>query len=491
MRLSWPVRLLLVLAVLLGLIALAGGAVSVAGSLAEIWDRLRAGPVVVFWGLLAFLAALAGLAGWVVWRLLVPRRRRRPVPPPVDEAGLLRRLEAGREAGVDVAAAERELAELARRREAGRLYLCLMGEVSTGKSTLVRALVPGSAVEVGVEGGTTREIRHYRWTTPGGDEVLLADVPGTGDEAVMSDAAMEEAVRAHVVVYVSDGDLSRSQYEDLEALAALGKPLVLALNKADHYEQDALETLVARLRARLDEAGAGPGAEVATVSARGAARLREVEGGGGRELETPDVSALRRAIQRQVDRSPEALEASRDTAVFRLVAHRLEAAEAARRDAEAAGIVRGYTRKAVIGALAAVTPGMDVVIQGALGTGMVRGLCRVYQVPASDIEIGRLLELSQSYVGRTLPILLAVAGNALKAFPGAGTIAGGLTHAVAYGLIFDALGRGLMGSLAEGGELRPAAAARRFRESLGEDLRSRTVRIARLALEADRSRDRD
>ena len=56
--------------------------------------------------------------------------------------------------------------------------------------------------------------------------------------------------------------------------------------------------------------------------------------------------------------------------------------------------------------------------------------------------------------------LLAVAGNALKAFPGVGTIAGGLTHAVAYGLIFDALGNGLRSSLDEGGALRPAAAAR-------------------------------
>ena len=84
---------------------------------------------------------------------------------------------------------------------------------------------------------------------------------------------------------------------------------------------------------------------------------------------------------------------------------------------------------------------------------------------------------------------LAVAGNALKAFPGAGTIAGGVTHAVAYGLIFDALGRGLSRSLAEGGELRPAAAARRFRESMSEDLGARTIRIARMAIEERKGGD--
>jgi hypothetical protein len=131
-----------------------------------------------------------------------------------------------------------------------------------------------------------------------------------------------------------------------------------------------------------------------------------------------------------------------------------------------------------------------VLIQGYLGTALVRELCRIFGVSASDIDTGRLLELSQGYVGKSLPILLAVAGNALKAFPGIGTIAGGLTHAVAYGLIFDALGRGLTSALEEGGELRPATAARKFGENLGEDLRTRTIRLARLALE-ERKRDAD
>ena len=36
--------------------------------------------------------------------------------------------------------------------------------------------------------------------------------------------------------------------------------------------------------------------------------------------------------------------------------------------------------------------------------------------------------------GKALPLSLAVAGNGLKAFPGVGTVAGGIAHAVAYGL---------------------------------------------------------
>lgn len=461
-------RILLALAVILALIGAAAGAINVAGSLADVWDRLRAGPQAVFYGLILFLLAIAVLAGWLVWTLLVPRpkRDRRKPAGPVTESGLKDRLEEQRALGLDVSTAERELRELARRREEGRLYLCLCGEISTGKSSLIKALAPDADSAVDVLGGTTTDVVHYRWRTPAGDEVVLADVPGTGSE--LDEIALGEAVRAHVVLYVTDGDLTRSEYGDLQALMALGKPLVLVLNKSDRYSDDELDAIARRLRERIDALESPAPVELVMVSA------------GGRE---PDVDSLKRALQRQVGRSAEALEALRDGAVFELVAQRLDEKEAEHRRQRAGELTRSYTRKAIVGALAAVSPGADVLIQGYLGTGLVRDLCEVYGVPAKEIDVGRLLKLSQGYVGRSLPILLAVAGNALKAFPGVGTIAGGLTHAVAYGLIFDALGNGLRASLDEGGELRPAAAARKFQESLGEDLGARTVRIARLALE--------
>ena len=480
-------RLVLVLAVLVGLAAVAAGAVGVAGSLIEIWDRLREGPAVVFYGLLFFLLAVAGLAAWLVWSLLFPRKskRQRRVQVPITEEGLQKRLEDGRESGLDLGDAERELLELTRRRDSGTLYLCLVGEISTGKSSLINAMAPDAEVDIGVTGGTTEQVSHYRWSTPSGDQVVLADVPGTGASGEgIDEVGLSEALRAHVVAYVCDGDLGRSQFQDLKALVAMNKPIVLVLNKSDRYSDRETKTLRDRLRERLTEAGAGRDAELVTVST-GEAKVAE-----GGTSGSPQVEALLTALQRQVDRSPEALNDLRDTAVFSMVAASLDEAEAEHRKVQAKQTVDSYTRKAVVGAIAAVSPGSDVLIQGYLGTALVRELCKIFGVSASDIDTGRLLELSQGYVGKSLPILLAVAGNALKAFPGIGTIAGGLTHAVAYGLIFDALGRGLTSALEEGGELRPAAAARKFGENLGENLRTRTIRLARLALE-EKNRDAD
>ena len=88
-----------------------------------------------------------------------------------------------------------------------------------------------------------------------------------------------------------------------------------------------------------------------------------------------------------------------------------------------------------------------------------------------------------------MPLTLAVAGNGLKAFPGLGTVAGGLVHAVAYGLIFDALGRSLMLSLSRHGELDPEAAAREFEEGISEHIEAGVKRIARMAVETEDDRN--
>ncbi len=56
-------------------------------------------------------------------------------------------------------------------------------------------------------------------------------------------------------------------------------------------------------------------------------------------------------------------------------------------------------------------------------------------------------------------------------------------HAVAYGLIFDALGRSLVQTLSQHGELLPEVAAQEFEEGISEHLEAGVRRIARMALE--------
>ena len=195
-----------------------------------------------------------------------------------------------------------------------------------------------------------------------------------------------------------------------------------------------------------------------------------------------DIGVLVVAINRLLE-DPDDIDQRRDRAVFRLAADKLAAAEAHYRAQRSEQVIRNATRKAVVGSLAAVSPGTDVLIQGYIGTAMTQELCKLYDAAPRDLDVEEFLNLSQSRVGRALPLSLAVAGNGLKAFPGIGTVAGGLVHAVAYGLIFDALGRSLVLTLSKHGQLVPEVAAKEFEEGISEHIEAGVRRVARMALE--------
>jgi GTP-binding protein EngB required for normal cell division len=366
------------------------------------------------------------------------------------------------------------------------------GEISSGKSSLIQALLPGAALAVAASGGTTRAVGEYRWQSPSGDELVLADMPGTNEVgAGLDELSRAEALRSHLVVYVCDGDLTRTQYEDLQSLLALGKPCIVALNKTDLYRREELDSILGRLRERIGEAAR---VELVPVQAGGQREALRVLPDGREERVVvhmaPRVDDLREALQRHLDEDTEVLERLRDTSVFVLAARTLDAAQRRYRADRAEEITRSYSRKAMIGAMAAVAPGSDLVIQGYLGVTMVKALSVLYEVPVRQMDTDLLLDLVQKRVARTTTIMLAVLGNALKAFPGIGTLAGGAVHAAAYGMIFESLGRAVAESMDSRGALRPAQAAQVFEDHLSEDLQTSARRFARLALDLKREAGR-
>ena len=395
------------------------------------------------------------------------------------------RLEAATAAGIDIESARQELEELARRRELEIIHLALFGEISSGKSSLINALLPGASVETNVIGGTTTTIQHYHWQRDSGDTVVLVDVPGLNQmEREHDRMVMDEAQRAHVVIFVCDGDLTSDEYLALQPLLKLNKPLIVAFNKLDRYSSDDRQLIRRRL---ADRFASDPQVTIAGIATRPTRRVIRV-GPDGTEHEEeqflpPQIDELRAAVQSALDRNIELLENLRDTAVFELTAQKLEQSKANHRVKASADLVRTYTRRAVAGGLAAISPGTDILIQGYLGTRMVKSLCELYEVPVREIELQKSLTLMQKQVSSAFPLLLAVAGNAAKAFPGIGTLAGGLMHAVAYGLIFDALGRAISRTLETRGELRPAPASLMFRDNLVTDVESRARKLLRLALD--------
>ncbi|SEA13737.1 MAG: 50S ribosome-binding GTPase [Candidatus Thiothrix putei] len=466
----------------------------------DLWDRLLLLPHWLFYSYSTVIVAVMGFSGWLIVKLVTGGRSttaiKRPAPKPVTEASLTQDIAQIKAAGMDTAPLEVEIAELNERRTAGNAHIAFFGDVSTGKSSIIKALLPEAGVEINLRGGSTREIREYTWQTIAGDHLLLTDLPGRNEaEGTLDAAARDEAIRAHIVVYVTDSDLSRSQFQDLQELAAFGKPLLIAINKRDQYSAEEQAQLAQRIRARFDSAqrtGTAEPPEVLFIQSGGTEEIVRVYPDGREEtVQRPrkmDVSALATHLQTEIDRRLETLSQQRDASVLHLVQEKLDLTREDYRRTQAEKIVRSSTHKAILGALASVSPGTDLVIQGVIGTRMVQELCKLYDSPVSQLDIDQFLNFSQGQLKKSIPLLLAVAGNGLKAFPGIGTVAGGLVHAVAYGLIFDALGKSVAHTLEQRGALKAAPAAATFQEMLSGNLEERTKTFARLVIEQYRGK---
>jgi small GTP-binding protein len=151
----------------------------------------------------------------------------------------------------------RELEDMQRKLSAGRVEIVVFGEISTGKSALINALIGREVTAVNVQGGWTKQIGHNSWESAGyvvpgfeDSQVVLIDTPGLnevggGDRAVM---AADAARSADLILFVCDSDLNEIEFNALLALKAVNKPLIFVLNKLDLYSRAEQARLIEILR---------------------------------------------------------------------------------------------------------------------------------------------------------------------------------------------------------------------------------------------------
>ena len=155
---------------------------------------------------------------------------------------------------VELEAEFRQIDEVLERLKSGFVYVALFGKTSVGKSAIVNALLGDDVAKVGIEMDLTSESHEFKrppW--------IVVDVPGMMGRDELEKLAVDEAKRAHGIIFCLDGEPYGPELDlfNLVHEATLSVPKIVFVNKWDEWEhrpkanQEKVRGLIATKMARF------------------------------------------------------------------------------------------------------------------------------------------------------------------------------------------------------------------------------------------------
>ncbi len=282
--------------------------------------------------------------------------------------------------------------------EHGHLHLSVFGRVSTGKSSLLNALIGESVFSVSPLHGETRFSSMQPWNKVDAGGVYLIDTPGL-DEAGGEDReslAKEVAGRSDLVIFVLDGDITDTELDALRAAISQGRPILLVINKSDLYTAAEREALLQSVRDKTDGV-IDPTHVIFSAAEPRPQELLEIDADGNEHrserARSPDVAELRLKLWEILEAEGKTL-AALNASLFaadlsdqvgrRILAARREIGEK---------LVRTYCVAKGIAVAFNPVPVADLFAAAFIDVGMVVHLSKVYGLPLNKKEAGSIVKV--------------------------------------------------------------------------------------------------
>jgi len=282
--------------------------------------------------------------------------------------------------------------------EHGYLHLSAFGRVSTGKSSLLNALIGEDMFSVSPLHGETRHSSMQAWNQVEAGGVFLIDTPGL-DEAGGEDRealAKEVAGRSDLVIFVLDSDITDSELHALKAVLTQGRPVLVVLNKSDLYTADERAALLRSIRTKTERI-IDPGHVISAAAQPRQQTVVEVDVDGSESTSTrkrePDVDELRLKLWEILEAEGKTL-AALNASLFASdlsdqVGRRILVARRELGDK----LVRTYCVGKGIAVAFNPVPVADLFAAAFIDVGMVVHLSRVYDLPLSQKEAGSIVKV--------------------------------------------------------------------------------------------------
>ena len=286
--------------------------------------------------------------------------------------------------------------DLSRKLNQGEIHISAFGRVSVGKSSVLNALLGEALFSTSPLHGETRHAQSAQWHSETLNGVMLIDTPGI-DELDGQDRerlAKEVAKRSDLILFICEGDLSRTEIQALELLAGKQRPVIIVLNKTDRYTSKDIPILLQPLEEKTAHLKTVRGVFGVSADPRPITVVRKTA--DGEELEsrrTPpvDISALKSRLWEILDQEGKTL-AALNAALFateldekvgrRIVQVRRELAER---------VTRSYSVAKGLTVAVNPIPVADLLAAAGADVAMVIHLGKIYGFQLSKKEAGGLL----------------------------------------------------------------------------------------------------
>ncbi|MEH1811353.1 MAG: DUF697 domain-containing protein [Nostoc sp.] len=270
-----------------------------------------------------------------------------------------------------------QIAQLLLELDRQQIKVAVTGGKSVGKSTLIQVL----------QNLETQNFVSLQETAP-----LFREVGENSDAAILAEVA-----KSDFVLFLTNGDLTDSEFQTLQQLKAANQPNMLVFNKQDQYLTDESANILLSLKQRMQ------GNVVATAASPVAIKVRKHEADGSVQewMEQPAAD-----IQQLTQQLGEVLGQQRQRLVWVTTMRKagLLKAEAknwlngTRRD-RATPIIEQYQWIAAAAAFANPVPAFDILATAAINAQMVMDLGNIYQQKFS-------LEQAQTVAGTMGSLML-------------------------------------------------------------------------------------
>ena len=280
----------------------------------------------------------------------------------------------------------------------GHVHISVFGRVSTGKSSLLNALIGESRFSVSPLHGETKISSMEQWSEVEAGGVYLIDTPGL-DEAggeMREELAREVAQRSDLVIFTIDGDITDTELSSLRTLLAQGRPVVVALNKSDLYTAGELQSLLETVRRKTS--GLVQPDDVLAVAAEPRPQQVIEIGADGTETTVlrdrpPNIEHLRLRLWEIFENEGKTLAALNASLFAADLSDQVGVRILNARRQIGDKLVRTYCVAKGIAVAFNPVPVADLFAAAFIDVGMVVHLSRVYDLPVSKREAGSLVRV--------------------------------------------------------------------------------------------------